>query len=140
MQILMSNANGDWNDDSEIWNCLLDPNAVPVAGDDVVINNSVSFTADIAQVNNITILDGGTLIQKHKPTDHYWYMVIVAGVLTHDQNTSLHLYEIDFSMENLDLQLGGFIDVSGKGYEEEMVIATQMKIIKMKWAISWFVQ
>ena len=114
-----SNADGDWNDDSAIWDCLLDPNAVPVAGDDVVINDSVSFTANIVQVNDITIVNDGTLTQKNTNQQVITGTLTIesGGILTQGDRSTTYNYEIDFQMENLDLQVGGSITAYALGYD-----------------------
>ena len=57
---------GDWHNAS-IWDCGVVPQVVPAAGEDVLIsdNTTVFFTADIAEINDLTIGTGATLEQRN---------------------------------------------------------------------------
>ena len=113
------NAWLDWNV-ADNWNCVqLDGSvvsAVPAVGDDVNINHNVFFTADIAEINDLTIGTGATLEQRNASEQTILGDCDIR-YFNSGENTSSHLYEIDFSMENLDLQAAGSIDVSEKGCE-----------------------
>src|SRR3989338_4090692 len=41
------------------------------------------------------------------------------GTMTHTANTNARLYTIDLNVTNLDVQAGGSIDVSGRGFSAQ---------------------
>ena len=68
---------------------------------DLIINNQSTFvysspTDAVINLNNITIRGG--------------------GILTHNYNTSTNDSYIDLALDSLTIEIGGSIDVSGKGY------------------------
>lgn len=126
-----------WNDASN-WD-----NGVPGTDTDVIIDNATVTVADAQTANfstlavgsgtnattlilvgdvgtggSITIANNAILEQKNSTTQTITgdLTVLSGGDLTHTANTSTHLYDIDFSAANIDIQSGGTVDAQYKGY------------------------
>ena len=110
-----SDAGGDWHSIS--WSC----GQTPVAGDDVIIDEAVSFSADIATIQDLTIESGGTLTQDNNNSQTIAGDLTVesGGTLTHSANSTEAsndpTYYINFTAKNIYINLGGTVSADGRG-------------------------
>ncbi len=114
----VSNASANWDVNTTWTGCA---NVIPQAGDSVTIGaHTVTIPSGVTinQVTNITIQNGGTLIQGNALTQTITGTLKIesGGTLTHTANTSSQAYEIDFSAANVTIDIGGVITADGKGY------------------------
>ncbi|MBP9864125.1 hypothetical protein KBC54_01590, partial [Patescibacteria group bacterium] len=123
----------NWSDDAvpdENKNVVVDLDAgvtVTASGSIVFNNLTLGGTASASNTlvltgstsgTNITIDNNGTLQQNSSSTNTIVGALTVksGGLLTHTANTTAHDYSVNFLAANIDVQLGGIVNVDGKGY------------------------
>ena len=93
---------------------------VPQVGDSVTVSHAVDIgDYTINEVANITIASGGTLTQSNINTQTISGTLTVesGGTLNHGNNSTTHVYEVDITAANIDVQSGGSINVYALGFD-----------------------
>ena len=107
-----SQDHADWNSPTT-WSC----GAIPAAGDNVIIAHDVSFTSNIAQINNLTINNGASLTQNNTNTQTIDGTLTINGTLTHGDNSTTQSFEVDFAAASATISSTGSINVDALGWD-----------------------
>lgn len=111
---------GDWNASATWTSC---GGTVPQIGDSVTIGGGYTVTIPsshtINAVADITIQNTGVLEQANTLTQTISGTLLIesGGELTHSNNSTSHLYSVNFAAANVQVNSGGVIDVDGLGYD-----------------------